>query len=113
MTIREYISQKLQAFNLSDATFADIAHSLGMSPDDEYTYELESEVGKAMAYALVEIILAPRLSNVSEGGFSMSWDYSELGKYYKYLCTKYGVPINEDALSVAGLSAIIDKSDIW
>ena len=113
MTIREYISQKLQAFNLSEAFFADIAHSLGMSPDDEYSYAIEVEIGKAMATALAEIILAPRLSNVSESGFSMSWDYSELGKYYKYLCTKYGVPINEDALSVAELSVIIDKTNIW
>lgn len=113
MTIREYISQKLQAFSLSDAVFADIAGSMGVSLEDEYTYDKESVVGKAMASALAEIILAPRLSNVSEGGFSMSWDYSELGKYYKFLCEKWGVPLNEDALSVAGVSAIIDRTNIW
>ena len=113
MTIREYVSQKLQAFNLTEAALTDFMMSLGMSLDEEYTSAVASSVGKAMAASLEELILAPRLSNVNEGGFSMSWDFSGLGKYYAYLCKKWGVPVNEDALSSAGTSAIIDKTNMW
>ena len=113
MTIREYVSQKLQAFNLTEANMADIMNALGASIDEAYTFDVAASVGKAMALSIEEIILAPRLSSVNEGGFSMSWDYSDLGKYYKYLCEKWGVPVRDDVLSTAGLSVIIDKTNIW
>lgn len=113
MTIREYVTQKLSAFNLTEATMADISASLGVSLDDEYTFEVASAVGKAMASSLGELILAPRLSSVNESGFSMSWDYAEVGKFYLYLCKKWGVPVNGDVLSVTGLSAIIDRTGDW
>lgn len=92
---------------------ADFMASLGMSLDDEYTFNIAPDVGRAMVSVIEELILAPRLTNVSESGFSMSWDYADLGKYYLYLCNRWGTPINNDVLSVAGLSAITDLSDIW
>lgn len=113
MTIREYISQKLKAFNLTDANFIDIEEALGMSLSDEYTSTIASSVGVAMTKALAELILAPRLSNVNESGFSVSWNYEELGKYYLYLCKKWGVEADDKVLTVSGLSAITDKSNIW
>lgn len=113
MTIREYVTQKLQAFNMSEAALTDFMMSLGVSLDDAYTLDIASSVGKAMASSIEELILAPRLSNINEGGFSMSWDFADLGKYYVYLCRKWGVPINNDALTASGTSVIIDKSDIW
>lgn len=113
MTIREYVTQKLRAFNLTEATLADIMMSLGVSLDEEYTFDHASSVGKALASSLEELVLAPRLSNVNEGGFSMSWDFADLGKYYVYLCKKWGCPVNEDILAASGISAVIDKSDIW
>lgn len=113
MTIREYVSQKLRAFNLTEADLADITMSLGVALDDEYTPEVASSVGKAMASALAELVLAPRLSNVNEGGFSMSWDFADIGKYYVYLCKKWGVPVNDDVLVATGISAIINRTDCW
>lgn len=113
MTIREYVSQKLQAFNLTDAALADFMVSLGVSLDDEYTFDIAPSVGKAMASTIEELILAPRLSNVNESGFSVSWDYADLGKYYLYLCRKWGVPVNDDVLSASDTSVIIDKTDMW
>ena len=113
MTIREYITQKLQAFSLNEAVLMDFMISTGLSMDDEYNSDVAPLVGKAMVSTIEEIILAPRLSNVNEGGFSMSWDFSDLGKYYIFLCKKWGICVNDDILNVAGLSAIIDKSDIW
>lgn len=113
MTIREYVSQKFQAFSLTDAVLADLMGSLGMSLEDEYTFDIAPTVGKAMATTIEELILSPRLTNVNESGFSMSWDFADLGKYYLYLCNKWGVPVNEDVLSSAEMSVIIDKTEMW
>lgn len=113
MTIREYVTQKLQAFNLTEAVLADFTMSLGMSMDNEYTPDVASSVGKAMASTIEELVLAPRLSNVNESGFSMSWDFADLGKYYVYLCKKWGVPVNDDVLTATGVSAIIDVTNLW
>lgn len=113
MTIREYVSQKLQAFNVTEAFYADFMFASGLSLDDEYTFDVAPEVGKALAQTIAEVILSPRLSNVNESGFSMSWDFSELGKYYMYLCKKWGIEPNEEAISVSGVSVIMDKTNIW
>lgn len=113
MTIREYVTQKMQAFNLTEASMTDLMMSLGISLDDEYTFAIAPMVGKAMVSSIEELILAPRLSNINEGGFSISWDFADLGKYYVYLCRKWGVPVNSDVLTASGTSVIIDKSDIW
>ena len=113
MTIREYVSQKLQAFNLTEAFFIDFVNASGLSLDEEYTFDVAPAVGKALAETIAELILSPRLSNVNESGFSMSWDFSELGKYYMYLCNKWGIKPNEDALAVSGISVIMDKTSIW
>lgn len=113
MTIREYVSQKLQAFNVTEAFYADFVFASGLSLDDEYTFDIAPVVGKAMAQTIAEVILSPRLSNVNESGFSMSWDFSELGKYYLYLCKKWGITPDDDAVAVAGLSVITDKTNMW
>lgn len=113
MTIREYVSQKLQAFNVTESFYVDFEAASGLSLDDEYTRDIAPVVGKALAETIAELILSPRLSSVNEGGFSMSWDYSELGKYYNYLCNKWGVKPNEEALAVSGVSVIMDKTDMW
>ena len=113
MTIREYVSQKLQAFNVTEAFYADFVLASGLSLDDDYTFDVAPVVGKALAQTIAEVILSPRLSNVNESGFSMSWDFSELGKYYLYLCKKWGITPDEEAVSVAGLSVIIDKTNMW
>lgn len=110
MTIKEYISQKLSAFgNLTDAEFADMAIEL----DSEYSQGNAEEVGKVLCQFIEERVLAPRVSNVSENGFSISWDFNNLGKYYLWLCKKYGLTPNEDVLSMSGISVIRNVSDIW
>lgn len=113
MTIREYITQRLQSFNVSEALLTDFVMSSGLSLDDDYTFDIAPIVGKAMVSVIEDIMLSPRLSNVSEGGFSMSWEFLDMGKYYVFLCKKWGISVNEDVLNVAGLSAIMDKSNIW
>lgn len=114
MTIREYILQKLQPFgNLSEAELLDISVCGGFDLNNSYDVEIAKSVGKALTKFIEEKTLAPAVTSVSESGFSISWDYSNLGKYYLYLCNKYGIKPNEDVLGMLGISMIIDKTDIW
>lgn len=111
MKIREYISQKLRAWNITDAQLKDI--SSGIDLDEEYTSDNSQVVGKAMISVIEELMLAPYMSNVNENGFSVSWDYSRIGQYYMWLCRKYGVAPDNEVVAALGLSTITDKSDIW
>lgn len=111
MKIREYISQKLRALNITDAQLGDI--SSGIDIEEEYTSDYAQVVGKAMISVIEELMLAPRMSNVNENGFSVSWDYSSIGQYYMWLCRKYGVVPDNEVVAALGLSTITDKSDIW
>lgn len=111
MKIREYISQKLRAWNITDAQLEDI--SSGIDFDEEYTSDNSQVVGKAMISVIEELMLAPYMSNVNENGFSVSWDYSRIGQYYMWLCRKYGVAPDNEVVAALGLSTITDKSDIW
>ena len=111
MKIREYISQKLRAWNITDAQLEDI--SSGIDLDEEYTSDNFQVVGKAIISVIEELMLAPYMSNVNENGFSVSWDYSRIGQYYMWLCRKYGVDPDDEVVAALGLSTITDKSDIW
>lgn len=107
MTNREYIQQKLAGFNISEALLIDS----GIDLDAQYVPS--AEMGIALVSMLEELILAPSLSNVSESGFSVSWDKKNIGNWYLWLCKKYGITPNKDVLPLFGVSSIIDISDIW
>ena len=113
MTIREYISQKLPSFNLTEAQFADINADFGLDVNQEYSREYQMAANKANVGLIEEKVLAPRLESVNEGGFSMSWNYSDLGKLYMYLCKKYGLTPNDDVVSLLGINMIKDASAKW
>lgn len=113
MTIREYISQKLGAFGLSEAYYHDVVISSGLAMDDMYSAENAEMVGKAMIALIEEVMFTPRQSSISESGFSVSWDFENLGKWYLVLCRRYGVNANPDVLSMTGISSIMDMSNIW
>lgn len=107
MTNREYISQRLAGFNVSEALLADSGIDLNAE------YAPSEAMGKAIVSLLEELILAPSLKNVSESGFSVSWDTANVGKWYLYLCNKYGITPNDDVLTLLGISMIKDISDLW
>ena len=113
MTIREYISQKLPSFNLTEAQFADIYAEYGLDVNQEYSVDNKLGVNKAIIGIIERYILAPKLKSVNEGGFSMTWNYDDLGKLYVYLCKKYGVPTNPDIESTLGIKMIKDASAKW
>lgn len=102
MTVRDYITGQLIAFGVTDATLADIE---GVSPDEVYLPSVNgTEVRKAMIPLLERLILLPRQTSVNENGFSVSWDFEGIGKYYAYLCRKEGVKPDKEVLTAAGIN---------
>lgn len=113
MTIRAYITDKLKAYGITEAQLVDLSISSGLKLDSDVMDNDPTAVGIALTQTLEECILAPRLSSVSESGFSMSWNYDSVGKYYLWLCRKWGVTPNDDVLCMLGISIIIDRTDNW
>lgn len=113
MTIREYISEKYRALGLSEAHLVDMTIANGLDLDDEYTADNRKTVMCAMISVIEEFIFEPRLTNVSESGFSESWDFANIAKYYWWLCRQCGVKADTDILSALGISTIVDKTNIW
>jgi len=112
MTVKEYISQTLKGIGeLTDAQYADISFRIDL--DDDYTKDNANIVGEALCKTLADIIPSLFVDNVSEAGFSISWDKSKLGNFYWYLCKKYGVSPEDDVLSLVGVNTIRDRSNIW
>lgn len=107
MTNRDYILQKLTGFNVTEAILVDS----GIDLDADYSPS--GVIDKALIGMLEELILMPSMSNISESGFSVSWDKNSVGKWYVYLCNKYGITPNKDVLPLLGISMINDISDIW
>lgn len=112
MTVEDYIRCKLQAFNITEADMADMIIS-GVPLDEEYSSENADAVGVAIIPLVERFVLAPRPSNISENGFSMSWDYSQLGRFYLWLCKRYGRTPDAEVVSLLGISTITDISDLW
>lgn len=100
-------------FNLEEADYADFEMSSDLSLDDNYTIENSLAVNKALIGTIEYMLFSPRLKSINEGGFSLSWDYEGLGKFYLWLCRKYGVTPAEDAEAALGLSTITDRTNIW
>lgn len=113
MTVREYLVSELRPFGVTEAELADLSMSMAAPLADEYSAGNAREVRRGLAAALPAFILKPRMTGVSEGGFSVTWDCSNLAKYYYWLCGQVGLEPDAGVTELAGLSAITDKSDLW
>lgn len=113
MTVRAYISDKLKAFGISEAQFVDMFMSSGLDLEGDVMESDPTVVGVTLTHTLEEVILAPKMTNINESGFSASWDFNSVSKYYIWLCRKWGLVPNDDVLSMLGLSTITDRTNIW
>jgi len=113
MTCGEYIAQSMDGFKLNEAAVADVFLTAGCSADDEYTSSVADGLWKAVIPVLERVLLSPYVSNVSESGFSLSWNREKAGSFYLWLCRKYGVTPDADITGVLGVSLIRDRSDVW
>lgn len=85
MGIHEYITQRFASFGiqLSEAHLLDIWVN-----DNELTQDILEEVQKAVVQYIPTILAYP---NVSESGFSQSWNEKGLKDYYTFMCKQLGI----------------------
>lgn len=98
-TNKEYLKAALSRFNVTDNDI-----DLIMLDHPELNGELNVRACKLAIYASLSAILPT--SDVSEGGFSLSWDIEKLKMWYKSLCAELGKP------NVLG-PTIRNCSDLW
>lgn len=99
----------MAAFGVNEAMLADMALTIDL--DAPYTGSME--VGRALVSAVEEALLQPYMSQVNENGFSVSWNRDNAGKWYLWLCKKYGVTPSDEVLPLLGISMITDVSELW
>lgn len=113
MTVRDYISIKLRAFDVSEAHLVDMSVATGLSPELDVDGLDPSLLAIALIRTLEDLILAPRQNSISESGFSMSWNFDAVVKYYQWLCRKWNVEPDADVVELSGLNTIKDCSNRW
>lgn len=110
MTNKDYIMANLAPLGIKEEQIAVVFGNI--EPDAEYIAGSQ-EVGVALTKAIELACFMPKVKSVSESGFSVSYDYTDLAKYYLVLCRMYGVTPNEELSAMAGINRIVDKSSKW
>lgn len=107
MTNGEFIQKQLVSFGVTDA---DMATVKGVDLDAEL---VQADAEQAMIPLLATLALKPYQKSINENGFSVSWDMSNIGWWYRYLCSKYGVKPDANVMQAMGLSVIVDRTSKW
>lgn len=98
-TNREYLAASLSKFGLTENDI-----DLIMVEHPELTGSLDVKACKLAIYGSLSNILPT--ANISEGGYSVSWNMDALKMWYKSLCNELGKP---NALK----PAIRNRSNYW
>lgn len=104
MNNKEYISKSLSGLNVSED---DIDIILAKSALDGGSPVQVTECDTAI-YNRMSVILKGMTQNISEGGYSISWNMDAVKLYYSALCNELG---KENVLSAR--PKIRNKSNIW
>ena len=108
MTNGEFIASQLTAYGIGNEDLMLVANDVDLDADLSVgTAEM------AMIPLIEQVALKPYQKSINENGFSVSWDMSKIGWWYRYLCNKYGKTPNADVMAAMGLSVIIDRTNKW
>lgn len=100
-TNKQYLESTLERFNVSEN---DIDIIIAENP--ELNGALDVKLCKLAMYKSMSTILP--LANISEGGYSITWNMDALKLWYKALCSELGKKNMLD-----GQPKIRDKSNLW
>lgn len=91
MTIREYITDKVQTFgiNVSEADLVDMINGTDYTLDNEAVDDAINVANIGMTKFVPQLLL--RATSVSESGFSMTWNIQGIKEYYSIMCKRYGL----------------------
>lgn len=105
MTNKEYLTKFLAGLNISDDDIDVICAKAGIDPDA--TCESTRTCDMAV-YQRMSVVLKGVMQNVTEGGYSISWNIEAVKWFYKSLCNELDV---EDVL--VGRPKVRNKSYMW
>ena len=100
MTYKEWMSAMGSRFNISEADVNLILVNQGIGPEETV------DVSKAKTALCKEFSLVLPLANVTEGGYSLSWNMEAVKMWYKQTASELGLP---DATA----PKIRNRSNIW
>lgn len=112
MTVGEYISGELAPFFVEASVSLDM-FLFTIDLNETYSASNEKATNVALLNAIERVMLRPRVEQVNENGFSATIKFDDMGKYYAYLCKRYGVTPNADIVAGSGVSVIKEISNRW
>ncbi|MDO4782992.1 MAG: hypothetical protein Q4A09_07250 [Capnocytophaga felis] len=88
MTNKEYLTKLLSGLNLSEDDIDIILLKGNLQTDGEVSI---SDCDNAV-YHRMSVVLKSALQNVSESGYSISWNMEAVKVFYQSLCNELGKP---------------------
>lgn len=107
MTYLQYVTVTLGKFGLSTSEVEFILTESDLDPDDTVTTAEQKLLIKKAMYNYVPLLMSG-LQNVSEGGYSVTWNLEGLRLWYSFLATELGLV---DLLNVG--PKVRDASNRW
>lgn len=104
MTNKEYLTKLLSGLNLADDDIELILLKGNLKSDGEVSI---AGCDNAV-YNHMSIVLKSAMQNVSEGGYSVSWNIDAVKLFYNSLCNELGLP---NILSER--PKIRNRSNVW
>lgn len=104
MTNKQYLIKSLNGLNVSEDDIDIILLKAGLDGDGN----VEITACDKAVYNRMSIVLKGATQNVSEGGYSISWNIEAVKLYYNALCNELGV---ENVL--VGRPKIRNRSNVW
>lgn len=104
MTNKQYLTKSLNGLNVSEDDIDIILLKADIEPEADVDFKA---CDKAI-YKRVSVVLKGATQNVSEGGYSISWNIEAVKLYYNALCNELGL---ENVL--VGRPKIRNRSNVW
>lgn len=104
MTNKEYLNKSLNGLNLSQDDIDIVLMKGGLEADEK----ADTRACDEAVYKRMSVILKGMMQNVSEGGYSISWNMDAVKMYYAALCNELG---KENVL--VARPKVRNRSNIW
>jgi hypothetical protein len=104
MTNKEYLTKSLNGLGVSEDDIDIIILKSGLDPD----VNVDVKQADTAVYNRMSVVLKAVLQNVSEGGYSISWNMEAVKLFYASLCNELGL---ENVL--VGRPKVRNRSNFW
>ena len=104
MTNKEYLTKLLNGLDVSDDDVDIILLKGGISPDAS----VSTSACDNAVYNRMSVVLKSALQNVSECGYSVSWNMEAVKMFYHSLCNELGKPN-----VLVGRPKVRNRSNYW